>query len=179
VIYAFDPLESLGAPFYNAGYCGAIESNALLVRVLSRGGFRIRYRELCLACDEPTASPDTNGPPVERGRRADGRPVVRAMDEAGVTGTCQYDLVRPHRGEHPAGASVGYIEGLGVEERARGRGLGRALLRAAIAHLVAMGCASVWLTTGSENYRAQNLYFSMGFRLVDSALTLRLGEERA
>jgi GNAT superfamily N-acetyltransferase len=68
-----------------------------------------------------------------------------------------------------AGAGHGnlYVSWLGISEAWRGRGLGRVLLRNAIAHAAERGAASVTLTTGAENYRAQALYFSEGFRLVD------------
>jgi GNAT superfamily N-acetyltransferase len=56
-----------------------------------------------------------------------------------------------------------WIEDVFVEESARGSGLGRALVEAAIARAAERGCRRVDLDTGADNAPAQKLYASLGF----------------
>jgi GNAT superfamily N-acetyltransferase len=56
-----------------------------------------------------------------------------------------------------------WIEDVFVEEPARGSGLGRALVEAAIARAAERGCRRVDLDTGADNAPAQALYASLGF----------------
>jgi GNAT superfamily N-acetyltransferase len=56
-----------------------------------------------------------------------------------------------------------WIEDVFVEESARGSGLGRALVEAAIARAAERGCRRVDLDTGADNATAQKLYASLGF----------------
>ncbi len=55
---------------------------------------------------------------------------------------------------------------LAVAPAARGRGLGRALLQAAIAHAGAQGARSMFLEVGVENPSALALYAGLGFTRV-------------
>jgi ribosomal-protein-alanine N-acetyltransferase len=52
---------------------------------------------------------------------------------------------------------------LAVAPAARGRGLGRALLKAAIAQAEALGAAALFLEVGGDNPHALALYASLGF----------------
>jgi GNAT superfamily N-acetyltransferase len=56
-----------------------------------------------------------------------------------------------------------WIEDVFVEQSARGSGLGRALVEAAIARAEERGCRRVDLDTGADNTTAQRLYASLGF----------------
>jgi GNAT superfamily N-acetyltransferase len=56
-----------------------------------------------------------------------------------------------------------WIEDVFVEESARGSGLGRGLVEAAIARAAERGCRRVDLDTGADNSTAQALYASLGF----------------
>lgn len=56
-----------------------------------------------------------------------------------------------------------YIDFLGVDPAARGRGLGRALIAAAVARAAATGAPSACLTVRTDNQRARLLYDSLGF----------------
>lgn len=61
------------------------------------------------------------------------------------------------------GDGVGEVYNLAVLERARGGGLGRALLRAGLRHLAGRGCDEVILWVDSSNGPAVRLYTSEGF----------------
>ncbi|MFE9247653.1 GNAT family N-acetyltransferase [Streptomyces sp. NPDC007088] len=63
----------------------------------------------------------------------------------------------------PANAHVQAILGLAVAGRARGRGLGRALLRAAVARARELGARRVTLRVLGHNTPARRLYASEGF----------------
>ena len=55
---------------------------------------------------------------------------------------------------------------LAVAPRARRRGLGRALVRAAAAHAQSLGATSLFLEVGVRNDAAQALYRGLGFAAV-------------
>lgn len=57
----------------------------------------------------------------------------------------------------------GYIDYLGVHADHRGRGVGRALVRAVTDHLFELGATSVNLTVRESNAAARALYESLGF----------------
>jgi GNAT superfamily N-acetyltransferase len=81
---------------------------------------------------------------------------------------------------YPAFRSVdrggtGYVWGVYVQPAARGRGLGRQLVHACLAHLRAQGCGRVLLHTGA---RARPLYEGLGFAATDE-LALRLDTGQA
>jgi predicted GNAT family N-acyltransferase len=56
-----------------------------------------------------------------------------------------------------------WLEDIFVRERARGTGLGRALLDAACAHARARGCRRIELDVNEDNDRAAALYRAVGF----------------
>lgn len=173
--YAFDPGEGVGTPFYNSGWSGLSERLPQIVRLLTERGFQVRARELCLSrsalpLPEPQSSPPSFHLATER--HAPNKHSLRLYEGTFYAGACHYSPLHPSRSANEAAASIGYIDGLGVPEAYQGRGFGRLLLVQALHGLAALGCHEVWLTTNSDNFRAQNLYFSVGFALVDSALTL-------
>jgi ribosomal protein S18 acetylase RimI-like enzyme len=61
------------------------------------------------------------------------------------------------------GAEDAWIEDVFVEEQARGRGLGRALVEAAIERARARGCARIQLDANERNEGALALYRALGF----------------
>lgn len=75
------------------------------------------------------------------------------------------------------GDRIGEVYNLAVADRARGTGLGRALLRAGLRHLQDRGCAEVILWVDRANEPAVGLYASEGFaeRWVDVAFQRDLG----
>lgn len=58
-----------------------------------------------------------------------------------------------------------YIEDLVVDERARGRGIGEALMAACLTQAEAAGASQVMLTSNAGRVSANNLYRRMGFEL--------------
>ncbi|MEU3844835.1 GNAT family N-acetyltransferase [Streptomyces sp. NPDC028635] len=63
----------------------------------------------------------------------------------------------------PSNAHVRYIRGLAVADEARGKGVGRALLRAAVAEARAKGFRRITLRVLGHNTVARALYESEGF----------------
>src|ERR1700743_3291542 len=55
---------------------------------------------------------------------------------------------------------------LAVAPLVRGKGLGRALLRAAAAHAATLGATSIFLEVGADNPAALALYAGLGFERV-------------
>ncbi|GAA0515135.1 ribosomal-protein-alanine N-acetyltransferase [Halorubrum aquaticum] len=68
-----------------------------------------------------------------------------------------------------AGRDIGHIKDLAVHPDARGRGIGRALLRAGLARLRAAGAAVVKLEVREGNDPARSLYATEGFEPVRRA----------
>lgn len=59
------------------------------------------------------------------------------------------------------------IRAVVVEPAWRGKGVGRLLIEAAHARLVAAGIRHVWLVTTNDNVAALGLYQQLGYRLVE------------
>jgi ribosomal protein S18 acetylase RimI-like enzyme len=174
-ISAFDPIESVGMPFYNGGWCSLSERLPHILGLLARHGFRVRHREFCMTRPDLPA-PDAEDPgfpyDLRYETRDQNRYTLRLYDRDTYAGVCRFSRMFPLRSARREAERWGYIDGLGVTESYQGRGLGRVLMEHTLARLRRIGCGPVCLTTGSENYRAQNLYFSLGFALVDSGVTL-------
>lgn len=66
--------------------------------------------------------------------------------------------------------STGRISMTGVHPNYRGRGLGRAVVAAGIAHLVHRGAAAVELEVDSDNTPARELYLKLGFQRVSKTI---------
>lgn len=97
-----------------------------------------------------------------------GRPsdigVVAVVDERNV-GACWLRLLPPGIGLASLDGSTPQL-GIALEPGYRGRGIGRAVMRAAIAEACAMGYARVALTVHPDN-PARALYESLGFQEVE------------
>ena len=100
-------------------------------------------------------------------REAMGRRVGRSRDRAelavatldrSVVGFVLYHL-------HGTFHSSGYVRWIAVATQARGRGVGRALMRHAEAHIFRTG-PNVFLTVSDFNRRAQSFYRTLGYRNV-------------
>ena len=92
-----------------------------------------------------------------RGSLNQGNPHLVALLDGEVVGWCD---VLPVFGQ--ARRHVGML-GIGLVRRARGQGLGRALLEAAIAGAWAKGLTRIELTVRADNHKARELYERMGF----------------
>lgn len=64
------------------------------------------------------------------------------------------------------GCSETEISTFYIQPRHHGKGIGTALLRAAVAYAQETGAPSVWLTTNAENAPAIGFYLSVGFEHV-------------
>lgn len=174
-LFAFDPIESVGAPYYNGGWSGLSERRPHVVTLYARTGFRLRYRELCLIRPTLSGIPSAAPPParltLSLETRDRHRHSVKLYDRGVYAGACHYSRMHPRRACAPDAMARGYIDGLGVPEDYQGRGLGRLLLLHGLHRLRELGCDSASLTTSADNFRAQNLYFSLGFKVVDSCVT--------
>ena len=73
---------------------------------------------------------------------------------------------------------AGFIHDIVVDEHARGAGIARALLSAAIAWLRDHGAPRVLLWTATQNERAQRLFEASGFRRTMIEMTLEMEAER-
>ena len=71
-----------------------------------------------------------------------------------------------------------YVDFVGVDPRARGRGLARALVAAALEHALAAGVAQASLTVRDDNRHARALYASLGFTDERRIAPHRLGFTR-
>ena len=63
---------------------------------------------------------------------------------------------------HPDKAPELFIDEVGVSPEYQGRGLGRQMLDALIAHAKGLGCVAAWVLTEAENAPARKLYASVG-----------------
>jgi ribosomal protein S18 acetylase RimI-like enzyme len=76
-------------------------------------------------------------------------------------------------GAHWAGDPDASIGELVVSAEAEGRGVGRALVEAALERARDNGCTRVSVSTGAANERARSLYRRLGFEDVTSSRALR------
>ncbi len=66
----------------------------------------------------------------------------------------------------PSGGDFGEIQTIGVDEAARGRGLGRTLMEALLAEARRRGIPRMLLEVRADNPVAQSLYASLGFETI-------------
>lgn len=101
--------------------------------------------------------------------------LVAALPESPdeVAGYC-YGAMRGHDWEMLL-AAHGAIHDVYVDERARRRGVGRALVLAACAALEAKGAPRVLLSTATANVEGQALFASLGFRATMIEMTRERG----
>jgi GNAT superfamily N-acetyltransferase len=169
--------EHCPIPAYNAGWNGLSDKLAPVARLLARSGFAPHYRELHLSyqlADDPQEPPTLNGIEIQAGISSEGDFMQRAFIGEERIGMCFYNLVSA-RTDDPGAQRIGYVGWLWTDERQRRRGIGRALMLHALAHLRTLGCVSCWLTTGAANWPAQPLYFALGFEAVDCSASYQRG----
>ena len=160
---------------YNAGWNGLSDRLAHVGHVLALAGFTPYYRELSMIGDldaiEHTPV-DVPGIDIQFFVEEDGSFRQQAIDGEQKSGVCSYYLLARYT-DDPRATRIGYIDGLWVPERARRRGIGRALMLHALAHVRALGCTECWLTTGADNWPAQPLYLALGFAFVDCSASFK------
>lgn len=99
--------------------------------------------------------------------------LVVAEADGAVVGTLQITFIP---GLSYRGAWVGQIEGVRVAAARRGQGLGRQLIRWAIATCRARGCRLVQLSTNMARHDAHRFYEALGFRRSHYGYKLDLSE---
>lgn len=115
-------------------------------------------------------APEIIATPGEEERQAILRPLVAHNDQAAGP-TARHNVAIVYRGED--GAITGglwgtaayrwlFIQYLALPPSARGQGRGRALMAAAEAEALRLGCIGVWLDTYS--FQARGFYEKLGYR---------------
>ena len=107
---------------------------------------------------------------VARARAHRGRVFV-AEESAAVVGWAMCSVEQHEIFVKADMRDYGYIHEMYVDERARGRHIGRKLLKACEDHFRALGLKSVLITALSPNVRALNAYRAAGY--ADYAVNLR------
>lgn len=102
------------------------------------------------------------------------RPVLIAEDGAGrFLGYGTYDQLRRGSGYERAMEHT-----LALEEEARGKGVGRALLTAIEAHARNAGAGSIWAGVSAENPEGRAFHLAMGYTLVATLPSVGWKRER-
>ena len=96
-------------------------------------------------------------------RLVDAPAFLVAEREGAVAGFIIADVTPNH------GRDIGHVKDLAVRSDVRGEGLGRALLRAALARLHGIGVAVVRLEVRESNEAARSLYAAEGFEPIRRA----------
>lgn len=92
--------------------------------------------------------------------RAQGGRLILAEQDGAVVGCLQFNVIH---GVSQQGQSRAQVEGVRVDSARRGRGIGAALMRHAMAEAQAAGCRVMQLTTRSDRVEAQAFYQRLGF----------------
>ena len=132
--------------------------------------------------------------PLGAARESDSKPLPESYRSAfeAITGDRNNELVVACLGEVVVGVLqitfIPYltyrggwralIEGVRVDEGARGSGVGRALLEWAIARARERGCHLVQLTTDKTRSEARAFYEKLGFAATHEGMKLHLEQER-
>ena len=100
-----------------------------------------------------------------------GNEIIVAVDSGHVIGCLQFTIVP---GLSRLGMPRGQIEGVRVGRHHRGKGVGEALLRQAIARAREAGCGLVQLTTDKSRPDALRFYERLGFIASHEGMKLSL-----
>ena len=111
-------------------------------------------------------------PPLESGDRE--REVFVAESAEGVVGTVDVRVRLIAGNAFARERKIGYVLQLVVDEQARGRGAGRALMETAAAWARRQGCSSLELGVFEFNAPALGLYRSLGYETLSRRMSLRL-----
>lgn len=164
---------------YNVGWDGLSDRVSLVPQLLAKRGYKPTHRELHLSGPLPTAVRPMPALPQgisivqdEVPSNPDNGIAMRAIVSEARVGICLYTKLSLLT-DSAAADRIGYIEWLHVEEEYRQQGIARAMMTATLNELVANGCTSWWLTTAADNWRAQALYLSLDFVVVDCSTNFR------
>ncbi|NIR37064.1 MAG: GNAT family N-acetyltransferase [Actinobacteria bacterium] len=125
--------------------------------------------ELCDAMERLVPQLSRSNPPPDRAALADiiesdASTLFVARDDTGILGTLTLVMFRI-----PTGIRA-WIEDVIVDEAARGKGVGRLVNEAAVAHAFAHGAITVDLTSRPSREAANRLYQRIGFEIRDTAV---------
>ncbi|PYG31660.1 GNAT family N-acetyltransferase [Pelagimonas varians] len=98
--------------------------------------------------------------------RAGSETILVSQNTQGIDG---FVRLSENRAAPVAGCGTLEISSLYVQPRHHGKGIGAALLRAAIDRACSLGATDVWLTTNAENSPAIRFYLGNGFEKVGEA----------
>jgi ribosomal protein S18 acetylase RimI-like enzyme len=177
--HGFTPIRS-----YNAAWDGLSDRVPGVAQLLARHGYIPFVRELHLVA--PLLPSHSLSAPLPLGIAVAGKDwpagaqearVFDATDGEKAAGVALYCLLS-QISDDPAAERIGYVMWLHVEETYRRRGIGRGLMAAAINEMVAQGCTECWLTTAADNWKAQALYYKLGFEIVDCSVSFRKSLDR-
>ena len=98
--------------------------------------------------------------------------VVVAERDGRIVGCFQITFIQ---GLSRAGARRALVEGVRTAAQARGRGIGEAMMRHAIAVARAEGCVLVQLTSDKSRGRAHEFYKRLGFQQSHEGFKLEIG----
>lgn len=102
-----------------------------------------------------------------------GERLIVSQNQDGIDGFVRITSARP---APVAGCGAVELSTLYVQPRHHGKGIGKALLGAALAHAQERGSPALWLTTNSENTPAIGVYHAQGFETVGTT-HFRIGDE--
>jgi len=172
-----------GHPFFRGLFCGAEPGLPgeldHVARAIERAGFSVRSDLVLLSCRTGDAPPGS-GPPAPEGLEI----AAAGMELAGLWQRSSWRGMAPRTasatpgGEAAgrivfamlpgvrsgAGAAVGAVAELSVRADLRRRGIGRALIAAALDEMRSAGAAEVIVTAESDSEAALAAYSSCGFR---------------
>ncbi len=97
--------------------------------------------------------------------------IVVAEQDGAVVGCFQITFIT---GLSRRGATRALVEGVRTAARARGQGIGEAMMRHAVALAKARGCALVQLTSDKSRGRAHEFYRRLGFKMSHEGFKLDL-----
>ncbi|MEZ4867067.1 MAG: N-acetyltransferase [Caldilineaceae bacterium] len=164
---------------YNAGWDGLSDRIPNVAQLLSRHRYRTYCRELHLTSQISATqrTPQLLPPAISLTYTANpadhhGVRLVRALDGETETGVCAYRTLTLLT-DVPTASKTGYIEWLYVSGAYRRWGIARALMTTAMATLASEGCTECWLTTAADNWKAQALYYTLGFAVVDCSVSFQ------
>lgn len=102
---------------------------------------------------------------------AQGGRIMLAVQDGAIVGCMQFNVIH---GVSQQGQSRAQVEGVRVDSAMRGRGIGAALMRHAMAEARAAGCAVLQLTTNRGRTEAQAFYARLGFTHSHAGMKITL-----
>lgn len=106
-----------------------------------------------------------------RAMLAQGGRIILAVQDGAVVGCMQFNVIH---GVSQQGQSRAQVEGVRIDSAMRGKGIGAALMRHAMAEARAAGCAVMQLTTNRSRTEAQAFYARLGFTHSHAGMKITL-----